>query len=273
MVSNSLNIRYNNSLTGIIDTNNYLSFGSGIDLIQYNDPTQSLLGYSINDSLSDDLLIDSNQITVIGADSTYTFGVGIATINIHPDSLLSNILDNKMFINNTGLCFCRKIINEDLYFIKSNDDVITDKGYSTLTLTGQLNDPFHAYLYRVITSENFTLSSNDNTNKKYGKDFNLYVTTYPRISNVQGNYSETDNTWDISFSVTGGYIPRSGQLLEVEINHNIHTFVKTMYEVYDSGVVIGLQPKPGYTWTLPINLNVFDSIGYDNKDITFSWGE
>lgn len=270
-----INIAYNNSITGIITSGDYLSQFTAADFIKYQDKSKSLFScaFKTEDVTYDELKIDSNQLYFDDPRG------GIAKIE-SVDSSLVQMLDSEIFVNGTGLCFYRRnIADQNLYFIRTQSDIdaALNRGYSTATLTGQLSDPYKDYIYRVITCENIGLvdltPSDRPTNascQRYAKDFPLVVTKIPEIidSSIQFQLTEQDS-WELAFEVSGGYIPRSGQLLEIEINDNIHTFTRKVYSQQRSGVYVELSSRNGYSWTSPINLRVFDSIGTGTKNITF----
>lgn len=245
--NSNLNIRFNSGIPLEI-----LSVNTDIDLIDYRDTTQSLLGYYLPSGGS-----PKNNIKISSLVDN------IATINNINRSYYDRLLIN----NETGLCYLRNIVtNENLSFVSGQTDIMTLKGYSTLTLTGILNEPFREYTYRVITCENtglpVVIDSPFLTPMRYGKDFDLIVTTPPTIiaANTGVNYID-NNVWQAQFAVTGGYIPRSGEYLEIEVDGNIHTFSR-QDNVTPSGLTTIVTSYPGINWTGDyVSIKVFDSIG------------
>lgn len=254
--SNNLNIRFNSGVP--LDM---VSVNTGIDLIDYRDETQSLLGYY--------LPVGGDPVNKI---KVFTLADNIATINNIDPTYYSNLLID----NQTGLCYLRNTIyNEVLNFNSGQTDIITEKGYSTLTLTGIINEPFQEYTYRVITCENTGLpvivGSPFLTPKRYGKDFNLITTTPPTIlaASTGANYIDT-NIWQIEFAITGGYIPRSGEFLEIEVDGNIHTFSR-LDNITPSGLSTTLTSFAGINWTGNyVTVKVFDSIGQSSMNFNIS---
>lgn len=229
------------------------------------------------------LLTADNMVSGISSDSitlTTTYS-GIDTQNTliwfpgyESIDFYSSLLDP----SGTGLCIVREnIIGPDniqsLSFDSGNN--FTANGRSTYPITG-IPSTLGSYIYRVITSENINLplitGSTQWAPKKYAKDYNLLITTPPKIISQSNTINIVNNAWTYSFAVTGGYVPRSNRFLEIELNGLIHTFNRSENIVSDSGVLITLTSKPGFNWTnifqSPVSLKVYDDTGYDLQYIT-----
>jgi hypothetical protein len=181
----------------------------------------------------------------------------------------SNILNS----NGTGLCEARYSIyrSNNLPEIAFSSGIgVNANGQSRFAVTG-IPLSIGSYTYRVMTSENSGLPLVTGTTqwpaKKYGKDYPLTITIPPTIVAPSATVSLVNNSWSYSFAVTGGYYPRSGSFLEVELNGYIHTFNRSDTIVSDSGLLITLSSKPGFNWSgifqSPVALKVYDETGYD----------
>ena len=249
--SNNLNIRYNNTIDAQI-----LPIGTGIDLIDSRDKSRSLLGNIFNIDSSVDIPNTMNISALSESPDR------IATIYNVSSDYYSNLLGS----NSTGLCDLRTtVFYENLAFTQKVNDSATNIGTTTYTLTGILYNPFNTYTYRVITCDNLYWSNIENR-KVYGKDFDLVVTApLTIIPESSGVIDSNPNIvggiiWNFSFSVTGGYIPRSNDFLEIEIDDMIHTFNRSD-TIYESGLYSILTTRPGISWTgSTFNLKVYDRV-------------